>query len=588
MKKALSIILILSMLLALLPSTIFAAQAKGDIAQSPLFPIEPSYYSYVERPNATAQGDVSSAVQAMNACVSNVAEWVSIAAYNIPVSDITGILNDIVYQNPAFFYLNYYAYSKVSGTEIVSKVYFYYHYEAPVVQQMKATYETAAAKALAGIQPDMTNAEKALTIHDFLVLNAKYDYENYLAGNIPHLSNKAYGVLVNGTGVCNSYALAYQDLLTRLGITVIKVTSSAMNHAWNMVYLDGSWYHVDVTWDDSVYLASNGWLNNDYDLEGRVSHKNFLLSSPAISSDHSGWLPNTNIANNTQYDGDYANIKSGMFWNQGYWYYNNGGNLTRSLFGLSGSSVLKTMNGVDNNYSYLGVFNNEIYYNITASDTSKSEIRKCKFDGSGDTQVLLINNTGQTIKEKITELVIQGNVIKYTVYRNPASGSEQYAVRYLTLTTPASLTARETAAAVINPASHFISGLKTGLTQTEFENTFVAVTGDAHLAYTPASGLLGTGAQVELIDSVTSEVLATYTIVIFGDVNGDGKIDSLDAGLLVDYENYIIAWHAADDAATLDAADINGDGKIDSLDAGLVVDAENYLVTIDQSAGLAG
>lgn len=77
----------------------------------------------------------------------------------------------------------------------------------------------------------------------------------------------------------------------------------------------------------------------------------------------------------------------------------------------------------------IGVFNNKVYYNITASNDATSEIRKYSFNVSADTQVLLINNNGQTVKERITELVIQNNSIKYTVYRWPVSGSEQYAVR---------------------------------------------------------------------------------------------------------------------------------------------------------------
>jgi len=32
---------------------------------------------------------------------------------------------------------------------------------------------------------------------------------------------------------------------------------------------------------------------------------------------------------------------------------------------------------------------------------------------------------------------------------------------------------------------------------------------------------------------------------------------------------------------------VNGDGNVDSIDAGLLVDSENYLVNINQTTGLA-
>lgn len=67
---------------------------------------------------------------------------------------------------------------------------------------------------------------------------------------------------------CNGYALAFKDIMTRLNIQALHITSDSMQHAWNLVYLDGEWYHVDVTWDDPVYGDSEGWVNDDYDIEG--------------------------------------------------------------------------------------------------------------------------------------------------------------------------------------------------------------------------------------------------------------------------------------------------------------------------------
>lgn len=28
------------------------------------------------------------------------------------------------------------------------------------------------------------------------------------------------------------------------------MTSETMNHAWNVVYADGNYYHTDITWDE--------------------------------------------------------------------------------------------------------------------------------------------------------------------------------------------------------------------------------------------------------------------------------------------------------------------------------------------------
>jgi len=100
------------------------------------------------------------------------------------------------------------------------------------------------------------------------------------------------------------------------------------------------------------------------------------------------------------------------------------------------------------------------------------------------------------------------------------------------------------------------------------------------------TGTAGTGTRIQLLNN-SGVVLDELKIVIYGDVNGDGNIDSIDAGNIVDYQNYMINWDPLTDATLYKAGDLNGDGNIDSIDAGLAVDAQNYMVTIDQSTGLA-
>jgi len=126
-----------------------------------------------------------------------------------------------------------------------------------------------------------------------------------------------------------------------------------------------------------------------------------------------------------------------------------------------------------------------------------------------------------------------------------------------------------------------ISGLAAGLTSL---TGYADVAGGYELSYTPSPNGFGTGTIVNITkDGITVD---SYTIILYGDVNGDGSIDSLDAGIMVDYENYLIPWEPAADADYLKAADLNGDNSIDSLDAGITVDVENYMVTINQKTGL--
>ncbi len=92
------------------------------------------------------------------------------------------------------------------------------------------------------ISQDMDNGQKVKTIHDWIVLNLEYDTSG--------TNFSAYEALFDGKAVCQGYALLSYKMLQKAGIKVRIVTSDAMNHAWNLVYLCKNWYHMDATWDD--------------------------------------------------------------------------------------------------------------------------------------------------------------------------------------------------------------------------------------------------------------------------------------------------------------------------------------------------
>jgi len=135
---------------------------------------------------------------------------------------------------------------------------------------------------------------------------------------------------------------------------------------------------------------------------------------------------------------------------------------------------------------------------------------------------------------------------------------------------------------IINYCNRFVYNLTPGIAA--LDGYFLAADGYAE-EYLPTANGLGTGTQVRV--KLGGNLIESYTLILFGDVNGDGNIDTADAGSIVDYENFLIEWDLAEDAAVLKAADLNGDGNVDTVDAGLIVDVENFLLTVDQTTGLA-
>lgn len=124
------------------------------------------------------------------------------------------------------------------------------------------------------INSSMSDDQKEKCIHDYIVKNVQYDtsYERY----------SAYDALSEGKTVCQGYALLAYKMLTDAGIESRIISGKANNgyetesHAWNLVRLNGNWYHLDCTWDDPVP-----------DVEGRVLYDYYNLTDDQISKDHS-------------------------------------------------------------------------------------------------------------------------------------------------------------------------------------------------------------------------------------------------------------------------------------------------------------
>lgn len=101
------------------------------------------------------------------------------------------------------------------------------------------------------IREDMTNEEKIRIIHDHIINNTEYDtLKTKNITDTTYKSNTAYGVLIQGYGICSGYSDAISIFLNELGISNYKISNNS--HIWNLVYINGIWAHLDATWDDPI------------------------------------------------------------------------------------------------------------------------------------------------------------------------------------------------------------------------------------------------------------------------------------------------------------------------------------------------
>ena len=111
----------------------------------------------------------------------------------------------------------------------------------------------------------------ALYLHDWLLDQLEYDKSLKWSS--------AESALTRGLGTCQAYESAYAKLLTAAGIENAETRDTYDGHTWNAVKLDGEWYQVDCTWDDTS--------DNFYgDLDQR--HLYFCLTDGLMAIAHPG------------------------------------------------------------------------------------------------------------------------------------------------------------------------------------------------------------------------------------------------------------------------------------------------------------
>lgn len=100
----------------------------------------------------------------------------------------------------------------------------------------------------------MDDVQKVRAVTDYLCAHVRYDTV-HAKNPEHHRKATAYAALVQGQAVCQGYAAAAYRLLREAGIPVRIVTGTAGEyaefHAWNLVFADGLYYNLDVTWDDA-------------------------------------------------------------------------------------------------------------------------------------------------------------------------------------------------------------------------------------------------------------------------------------------------------------------------------------------------
>lgn len=148
--------------------------------------------------------------------------------------------------------------------------------------------------------PGMSEYDKAKAAHDYMVENVSKGeavcpelwriYQKDPDTPLTFLENRAISPLRFEIGMCEDQAAALVLLLRGMGLEaeyipgfIFSVQGDAMDHAWLMVQVDGSWYHMDP--DMESYRARRGRIIYQYFLKGDAEmHRHHRWGENAIAA----------------------------------------------------------------------------------------------------------------------------------------------------------------------------------------------------------------------------------------------------------------------------------------------------------------
>ncbi len=188
-----------------------------------------------------------------------------------------------------FWYTGSYSY-RYSGSSVLS-IDPDYTLTGSQLEQARENWQAAVEQAVSTLSNARSEYDREKLLHDWLAGRC-----SYVDGTNAH---NAYGALVEGQAVCEGYARAFQYLLYQAGIQSLYVTGSsrnpdtglAENHGWNIVRIDGKYYHVDLTWNDQSSCLFYAYFNlTDRQIQEDHQLDEYNSPLPSCSSDAANYF----------------------------------------------------------------------------------------------------------------------------------------------------------------------------------------------------------------------------------------------------------------------------------------------------------
>ncbi|MCI9338053.1 MAG: hypothetical protein HFH93_11045 [Lachnospiraceae bacterium] len=188
----------------------------------------------------------------------------------VSVSQVKTVFEAVYNDHPELFWLDTGYSCKYLRSGRCAEITLKFNETVNDLEGARQAFQDAAGGIIAQAQSLGSVYDREKYVHDALAQLAEYDVAS-------PMNQSAYSALVGGRSVCAGYARAFQYMMQQLGIPCYYCTGYAgEDHAWNIVKLEGDYYNVDVTWDDTED-SDYGYFNKT-DREYAATHRRTGLS----------------------------------------------------------------------------------------------------------------------------------------------------------------------------------------------------------------------------------------------------------------------------------------------------------------------
>lgn len=248
-------------------------EALGDITVGQAVTVES--VSYDKYAYSHLDAETQQVYDQLLYCIMNFDEKVKVSTLDPVVIDRAYYCITYDYANifwiEGYQYNSYYSNDTVVSIEVLPK----YTMTLEEKNSYQLKIDSVVRSWLEEIDENATDYEKAEFVFTKLINEVAYDE------SVDNSQNIISAFLEKRT-VCHGYTDAASYMFEKLGIPSMMVVGTAKGepHSWNLIYLDGAYYYMDITWGNSEYR------NGENELTKRTRYAYMAMTSEELSATH--------------------------------------------------------------------------------------------------------------------------------------------------------------------------------------------------------------------------------------------------------------------------------------------------------------